>query len=88
MEPLDEIATDEFNSLKAKPDGKRYFEKIQPQILQRMNKKANCKSVIRAMKELALNISSKFGFSVSDMDTKYLDDIMEDIAMMVKRNYA
>ena len=33
------------------------------------------------MKELALNMSSKFGFSVSDTDAEYLDNVMEDIAM-------
>src|SRR5213596_3189247 len=64
-----------INSLEARSDGKRYFEKIQPQLLQRMNKKANCKSVIRAMKELALDMTSKFEFSVSDKDAEYLDNI-------------
>jgi len=70
-----------INSLEARFDGKRYFEKIQPQLLQRINKKANCKSVIRAMKELALNMTSKFGFIVSNRDAEYLDNMMEDIAM-------
>ena len=33
------------------------------------------------MKELVLDMTSKFGFSVSDTDAEYLDNIMEDIAM-------
>lgn len=70
-----------INSLEARSDGKRYFEKIQPLLLQKMNKEANCKSVIRAMKALALEMTSKFGFNVSDQDTEYLDNRMEDIAM-------
>ena len=33
------------------------------------------------MKELALDMTSKVGLSVSGKDVEYLDNIMEDIAM-------
>ena len=66
-------------SLEKRNDGKKYLESVLPHILQRMNKKANVKTVICAMKMLVSSLTNDYGLEFKN--GKSIDNTIENIVL-------